>query len=184
MLRRLGKRWARNGGHRTFRTDEQLRGRPRISVDLSRITGSAQTSRDSGDRVDVYRPRTPFVAVHGFAPQRRAGQSLAARRGLGPGKAATTTISLRPCGAGCVRRAHCQDIAASTPLPCADYLALTKAQVHSRRFFSQSSKYLCATARSVSLAWASALVYMSVIHVSSGLAASLATISQNSPSAA
>src|SRR5262249_3353579 len=55
---------------------------------------------------------------------------------------------------------------------------------HSRRFFSQSSKYLRAIARSLSLAWASAFVYMSVIQASSGLAASLATMSQNSPSAA
>src|SRR5262245_36083685 len=55
---------------------------------------------------------------------------------------------------------------------------------HSRRFFSQSSRYLWAMARSPSLAWASALVYMSVIHVSSGPAASFATMSQNNPSAA
>src|ERR1700757_906621 len=55
---------------------------------------------------------------------------------------------------------------------------------HSRRFFSQSSRYLRAVARSLSLAWASALVYMSVIQVSSGPAASLATMSQNRPSAA
>src|SRR5262249_50732485 len=55
---------------------------------------------------------------------------------------------------------------------------------HSRRLFSQSSRYLRAMARSVSLACASALVYTSVIQVSSGVAASLAMMSQNSPSAA
>src|SRR5258708_19220594 len=55
---------------------------------------------------------------------------------------------------------------------------------HSRRFFSQSSRYLRAMARSLSLAWASALVYISVIQASSGPAASLATMSQNRPSAA
>src|SRR5262245_13991081 len=55
---------------------------------------------------------------------------------------------------------------------------------HSRRFFSQSSRYLRAITRSLSLACASALVYMSVIHASSGPAASLATMSQNNPRAA
>src|SRR5262249_43209850 len=84
-----------------------LRGRPRISVDF----------------VAYYRISTDKQG------QRRAGQSLAARRGLGRGNVATTTISLGPCGAGRVRQAHCQDIAASTPpLPCADYLAVAKAQ--------------------------------------------------------
>src|SRR5438874_12963113 len=39
---------------------------------------------------------------------------------------------------------------------------------HSRRFFSQSSRYLRAMARSLSLAWASALVYMAVIQASYG----------------
>src|SRR5215467_6084189 len=63
-------------------------------------------------------------------------------------------------------------------------VAPTPQPSHSRRFFSQSSKYLRAIARSLSLAWASAFVYMSVIQASSGLAASLATMSQNNPSAA
>src|SRR5260370_19488782 len=55
---------------------------------------------------------------------------------------------------------------------------------HSRRFFSQSSRYLRAMARSLSLAWASPLLYISVIQASSGPAASLATMNHNRPTAA
>src|SRR6476469_1497366 len=70
------------------------------------------------------------------------------------------------------------------PVPRNDDESRALRQSHSRRLFSQSSKYLRAIARSASSACASALVYMSVIHVSSGFAPSLATMSQNSPSAA
>src|SRR5262245_27856749 len=108
-----------------------------------------------GDRVDVYSPRTSFAAVHGFAPQRRARQSL--QQGVGSGAA---TRQLQQYLSDPAAPAAFAKLIANPPLPCADYLALTKAQDHSWRFFSQSSKYLCATARSVSLAWASALVYM------------------------
>src|SRR5262249_4401910 len=110
-----------------------------------------------------------------------AGQGKAWQQGVGSGAA---TRQLQQYLSDPAAPAAFAKLIANPPLPCADYLALTKAQDHSWRFFSQSSKYLCATARSCSLAWASALVYMLVIHASSGLAASLATMSQNNPSAA